>query len=382
MPARASARASSAPRPAVDDARRAARRRRERRHGSARASRPSRPCAVPLAMSRRRRPARRARRSVAPAGVEHAGAWRPAISSVVRAEARGDAARHDVGVDVQQRVRPAAHPEARHDRARSPARAAGRRSAGIGVRGRLADESEVDARPPAVDASAGAIARRASRASAPVRPTARHAGGAERRDEPRVERGRPARPRRCRASAASVTRRPSTLLRRDPPARAAPRRSRARRHGRRRAVRRRRARRTPAAARAAAAGLEQLAAELEDEPRRHQSSARPLVEAERHVEVLHRLARRSLDEVVEARDDARAGVASDRTRQPMSQKFVCATCLISGRSRAGEPHERRVRVGGRVRRGYGIARRAAGVSARVDGLEDAAVERHAGAART
>ena len=63
------------------------------------------------------------------------------------------------------------------------------------------------------------------------------------------------------------------------------------------------------------------------------------------------------------------------TRQPMSQKFVCATCLISGRSRAREPHERRARVGADE---GGLDRRFvhAGPQARVDRLEDAAVERH------
>ena len=59
--------------------------------------------------------------------------------------------------------------------------------------------------------------------------------------------------------------------------------------------------------------------------------ARGLVEAERDVEVLHRLAGRPLHQVVDARRPSRAA-PSGETRQPMSQKFVCATCLISGRS--------------------------------------------------
>ena len=63
------------------------------------------------------------------------------------------------------------------------------------------------------------------------------------------------------------------------------------------------------------------------------------------------------------------------TRQPMSQKFVCATCLISGRSAPvsrtnGDPAY--ARVSERLdRRGVG-----AGPQPRVDRLEDPAIERH------
>ena len=63
---------------------------------------------------------------------------------------------------------------------------------------------------------------------------------------------------------------------------------------------------------------------------------RPLVEAEHHVHVLHGLARRALQQVVDHRHQNRAA-ATASTRQPMSQKFVCATCLISG---SAEPTSR------------------------------------------
>ena len=38
--------------------------------------------------------------------------------------------------------------------------------------------------------------------------------------------------------------------------------------------------------------------------------------------------------------DTRIARPDGSTRQPMSQKFVCATCLISGSARADQPDER------------------------------------------
>ena len=76
---------------------------------------------------------------------------------------------------------------------------------------------------------------------------------------------------------------------------------------------------------------------------------RPLVEAEHDVHVLHRLARRALEQVVEHRHENQRGPIGSSTRQPMSQKFVCATCLISGsavadeRARTARPRRRRRR---------------------------------------
>ncbi len=59
----------------------------------------------------------------------------------------------------------------------------------------------------------------------------------------------------------------------------------------------------------------------------------------------------------------------------MSQKFVWTTCLISGRSAPGQADERRpgVGVGQCASHGAGVH---AGTEARVDRLEDPAVERH------
>ena len=63
------------------------------------------------------------------------------------------------------------------------------------------------------------------------------------------------------------------------------------------------------------------------------------------------------------------------TRQPMSQKFVCATCLISGRSAPVSRTNGESGVGARERR---FDRRGvdAGPQPRVDRLEDPAIERH------
>ena len=75
--------------------------------------------------------------------------------------------------------------------------------------------------------------------------------------------------------------------------------------------------------------LEELAAELEDRAAGSQQR-RPFVEAAGDVEVLQRLAGGALHEIVETRDDHEPRRVAASRRQPMSQKFVHATCLISG----------------------------------------------------
>ena len=79
--------------------------------------------------------------------------------------------------------------------------------------------------------------------------------------------------------------------------------------------------------------LEQLAAELQDDPRaRAAITAGPCARRgpSIDVQVLHGLAGGALHQVVEHRRPARAGRAGLVHLQPMSQKLVCATCLISG----------------------------------------------------
>ena len=69
-------------------------------------------------------------------------------------------------------------------------------------------------------------------------------------------------------------------------------------------------------------------------------------------------------------------VPSGDTRQPMSQKFVCATCLISGRSAPVSRTNARVRVR-RLERPAECRRSSTpGLQPRVDRLENAAIERH------
>ena len=66
---------------------------------------------------------------------------------------------------------------------------------------------------------------------------------------------------------------------------------------------------------------------------------------------------------------------SSSTFQPMSQKLVWTTCLISGSASVGQTHERR----GGVRRLQRIADLLSGgawAERRVDRFENAAVERH------
>ena len=89
--------------------------------------------------------------------------------------------------------------------------------------------------------------------------------------------------------------------------------------------------------------LEQLAAEFQDHRFHTRQQPRSLVVAEHHIQVLNRLARRALHEVVDDRHqkDAAAGgvdppadVAEIRIRR----------VLDFGQRLAGEPHERRVPV--------------------------------------
>ena len=89
--------------------------------------------------------------------------------------------------------------------------------------------------------------------------------------------------------------------------------------------------------------LEQLAAKFEHQ-RAASQQGRPFVEATGDVEVLQRLARRALHQVVEARDDhepPRSGV-----EPPADVAEVRPRDVLDLRQRvAGEPHERLVGVG-------------------------------------
>ena len=77
--------------------------------------------------------------------------------------------------------------------------------------------------------------------------------------------------------------------------------------------------------------------------------------------------------------DTRIARPDGSTRQPMSQKFVCATCLISG-SAAPTSRTNGAPAYARSKTSPSASSVVPGAHADVDRREDAAVERHADAA--
>ena len=218
----------------------------------------------------------------------------------------------------------------------------------VGARRRDADAPRSTMRPSTVRCG-GAASTARSAPSAPVRPTAATPAVVERRHEPRVDRAGQHRDddveRRVVGDAQAVDlplldagglqRRVDFLAAAMHDRPAAPRRE--------RAIARDRAgdRRSRAARRRIFEQSRRRTSRTSGSWPAHHSSPVRLVEAEHHVHVLHGLARAPFSRL--SMTDTRIARPDGSTRQPMSQKFVCATCLISGSAAPDEPDERRAR---------------------------------------